>query len=122
EIGIAVDLSWGKLGPYRNMGRELPALPAMRASEPSWLGRLLGAGPKLEGPALPSIFEVFNTALDIVEQRVARSRLAGEPADVLITPLLPDFGTMEYHRAKEAIAEGRVAVERMMPLIEQVIR
>ena len=36
--------------------------------------------------------------------------------------LLPDFGTMEYHRAKEAIAEGRVAVERMMPLIEQVIR
>ena len=65
---------------------------------------------------------MFNTALDIVEQRVARSRLAGEPADVLITPLLPNFGTMEYHRAKEAIAEGRAAVERMMPLIEQVMR
>jgi hypothetical protein len=29
---------------------------------------------------------------------------------------------MEYHRAKEAIAEGRAAVERMMPLIEQIIR
>ena len=28
---------------------------------------------------------------------------------------------MEYHRAKEAIAEGRAAVERMMPLIERVI-
>ena len=27
EIVIAVDLSWGKLGPYRNMGRELPAPP-----------------------------------------------------------------------------------------------
>ena len=75
-----------------------------------------------EEPQIPSIFEVFNTALDIVEQRVARSRLAGEPADVLITPLLPNFGTMEYHRAAEAIAEGRAAVERMMPLIEQVIR
>jgi NTE family protein len=77
---------------------------------------------KGEEPQIPSIFEVFNTALDIVEQRVARSRLSGEPADVLITPLLPNFGTMEYHRAKEAIAEGRIAVERMMPLIEQVIR
>ena len=123
EIVIAVDLSWAKLGAYRNMGRELVASPA---DAPSWLGRLrpgwLGAvHAKGEQPSIPSIFEVFNTALDIVEQRVARSRLSGEPADVLITPLLPNFGTMEYHRAKEAIAEGRAAVERMMPLIEQVI-
>ena len=122
EIVIAVDLSWGKLGPYRNMGRDLPAPP----EEPSWIGRLTNSwlgGVHKPGaePQIPSIFEVFNTALDIVEQRVARSRLAGEPADVLITPLLPNFGTMEYHRAREAIAEGRAAVERMMPLIEQVI-
>jgi predicted acylesterase/phospholipase RssA len=40
---------------------------------------------------------------------------------VLLTPLLPGFGTMEFHRAEEAIAEGRLAVERMAPLIEQVI-
>ncbi len=128
EIVIAVDLSWGKLGPYRNMGRDLPA-----ATAPGWLGRWLGNGKanagrgdadrrKSDEPPIPSIFEVFNTALDIVEQRVARSRLAGEPADVLITPLLPDFGTMEYHRGGEAIAEGRAAVERMLPLIEQVVR
>ncbi len=122
EIVIAVDLSWGKLGPYRNMGRDLPAAPT-----PSWLRRWLGngkgdAGRSRDEPSIPSIFEVFNTALDITEQRVARSRLAGEPADVLITPLLPDFGTMEYHRGAEAIAEGRAAVERMLPLIEQVMR
>jgi NTE family protein len=123
EIVIAIDLSWGKLGPYRNKGRELPA----KEDEPSWFERLrpgwLGSLRKPgEPPKIPSIFEVFNTALDIVEQRVARSRLAGDPADVLITPLLPDFGPMEYHRAKEAIAEGRAAVERMAPLIEQVMR
>jgi NTE family protein len=124
EIVIAIDLSWGKLGAYRNMGRDLPVQPAqapgwLERVRPGWLG---GVRSKGEEPAIPSIFEVFNTALDIVEQRVARSRLSGEPADVLITPLLPNFGTMEYHRAKEAIAEGRVAVERMMPLIEQVVR
>jgi len=61
------------------------------------------------------------TSLDIVEVRVARSRLAGDPADVLLTPLLPDFATMDFHRAKEAIREGRAAVERMAPLIEQVM-
>jgi len=119
EIVIAIDLSWGKLGPYRNMGRDLPAVPA---PAPGWLARLLrGARTNRDEPPIPSIFEVFNTALDIVEQRVARSRLAGEPADVLITPLLPNFGPMEYHRAREAIREGHAAVERMMPLIEQII-
>src|SRR5256885_968950 len=61
-------------------------------------------------------------ATDIVEQRVPRSRRGGERADILITPLLPNFGTMEYHRAKEAIAEGRASVERMMPLIQQLIQ
>jgi NTE family protein len=117
-----MDLSWGKLGAYRHRSREV----AVRAEEPSWLGRLTngwlgGVAKKGREPRVPSIFEVFNTSLDIVEQRVARSRLAGEPADVMITPLLPDFGTMDYHRASEAIAEGRAAVERMMPLIERVI-
>jgi predicted acylesterase/phospholipase RssA len=54
-------------------------------------------------------------------RRVARSRLAGEPADVLITPILSDFATMDFHRAKEAIEEGRAAVARMGPLLEQVL-
>src|SRR6185369_10920647 len=81
EIVIAIDLSWGKLGAYRTMGRDLPAVPA---PAPGWLARLLrSSGTKGDQPPIPSIFEVFNTALDIVEQRVARSRLAGEPADVL---------------------------------------
>jgi NTE family protein len=117
DIVVAIDLSWGKLGPYKDRGRDLPATPEPR----SWLGRLVGGKGNDDAPRIPSIFEVFNTALDIVEQRVARSRLSGEPADVLITPLLPNFGTMEYHRGKEAIAEGRAAVERMAPLIDQVI-
>jgi len=98
DLVIAVDLSWAKLGPYRR-------------------GKVTGK----EGAEIPSIFNVFTTALDIVEMRVARSRLAGEPADVLITPLLPDFATMDFHRAKEAIEEGRAAVARMGPLLDQIL-
>jgi NTE family protein len=133
DIVVAVDLSWGKLGPYR-VSRDATATP----QEPSWLDRFRKKKGEKEGGAntvanvveaaaeattrLPSIFDVFMTSLDIVEMRVARSRLAGEPADVLITPILPDFATMDFHRANEAMAEGRAAVERMGPLLQQVLR
>lgn len=129
DLVIAVDLSWSKLGPYRQRGRgRETAAPRQVAPRevPGWLGRLRPAWvqgkTKQEEVTLPSLYDVFMTSLDIVEMRVARSRLAGDPADVLLTPLLPDFATMDYHRAKEAIAEGRAAVERMAPLIEQVLR
>jgi len=124
DIVIAVDLSWGKLGPYKDRGgsRGLEIPPQQQQQDASWLGRLLRRPRKdSDESRVPSIFEVFNTALDIVEQRVARSRLAGDPADVLITPLLPHFGTMEYHRSAEAIIEGKAAVERMAPLLDQVL-
>ena len=132
DLVIAVDLSWGKLGPYRQRGRERGNLRdgddvvvAQPSEMPGWIGRirqgLVKRKSKAEAVSIPSIFEVFTTALDIVEMKVARSRLAGDPADVLLTPLLPDFGTLEFHRAAEAIAEGRASVERMAPLIEQVI-
>lgn len=111
DLVVAVDLSWGKLGPYRDRARR--TMPARDMPETS-------PEPQAIEPRIPSMFEVFMTSLDIVEQRVARSRLSGEPADVLITPLLPDFATLDYHRGNEAIAEGRAAVERMSPLIEQV--
>lgn len=122
ELVIAVDLSWGKLGPYRERGRAVAPREV-----PGWLARLRPGWVEKKGQptepqeTIPSIFEVFSTSLDVVEMRVARSRLSGDPADVLLTPLLPDFATMDYHRAKEAIDEGRAAVERMAPLLEQVI-
>ena len=122
DIVIAVDLSWGKLGAYkeRGSGRGLEIPPSQQ--DPTWISRLLRRPRKEKDEGrVPSIFEVFNTSLDIVEQRVARSRLSGDPADVLITPLLPHFGTMEYHRSAEAITEGRLAVERMAPLLDQVL-
>ena len=141
DIVIAIDLSWGKLGVYRDKGKgkgELQALPdgtvempVAPTQMPGWLGKL-GRGwmartakkveeQMREQVRMPSIIEVFTTSLDIVEMRVARSRLSGDPADVLLTPLLPGFRTMDFHRAKEAIEEGRASVERMAPLIEQVI-
>jgi NTE family protein len=138
DVVIAVDLSWGKLGVYRDRGKgkedsgnDLPdgtvEMPVAPREMPGWLGRfgrgwLARAANKVDDQIrMPSILEVFTTSLDIVEMRVARSRLAGDPADVMLTPLLPGFRTMDFHRSSEAIEEGRASVERMAPLIEQVI-
>jgi NTE family protein len=128
DLVIAVDLSWGKLGAYRDRGRGERERDVAPREVPGWVGKLTSGWMKKQSAekavaqaTLPSIFDVFTTALDIVEMKVARSRLAGDPADVLITPLLPDFATMDFHRAREAIPEGRAAVERMGALISQVI-
>ncbi len=63
----------------------------------------------------PSMFGVMISALNIVQDRISRSRLAGEPPDVHIAPRLGHIGLFEFDRAEEAIAEGEAAVERALP-------
>ncbi len=65
-------------------------------------------------PEAPSIYEVVANALNIMQVRITRSRMAGDPPDVLITPRLGDFGLLDFDRAHEAIAEGRAAVARAL--------
>lgn len=122
DIVIAVDLGWAKIGYYRERAQ---AVARQKAEEnPAWWSRFIGIGETdSEEPVarMPGALEVFLTSIDVMQVRVGRSRLAGEPADVLITPILPDFGMMEFHRAGEAIAEGRAATERSRAVLEHLI-
>ncbi len=63
----------------------------------------------------PSMFSVMVGSLNIIQDRLSRSRLAGDPPDVVVAPRLGNIGLLEFHRAEEAIAEGILAVERAMP-------
>ena len=63
--------------------------------------------PKSDQP--PSMFEVMGATLDIMAMRIARSQLGGDPPDMLIAPRLPNFAMFDFHRAAEAIGEGRRA-------------
>jgi NTE family protein len=45
--------------------------------------------------------------------------MAGEPAEAVIQPRLGSLGLLEYHRAAEAIAEGRAAAELAIPAIQR---
>ncbi|UCE86324.1 MAG: patatin-like phospholipase family protein [Deltaproteobacteria bacterium] len=66
-----------------------------------------GAAPE-EAP--PSIYEVVVTSINVMQVRITRSRMAGDPPDLLITPRLHDFALLDFDRAAEAIDEGRRAV------------
>ncbi|MDF1719911.1 MAG: patatin-like phospholipase family protein [Minwuia sp.] len=65
----------------------------------------------------PSIFSVLLGTLNIVQDRLNRSRMAGDPADIDIAPRLGHVGLLEFDRAEEAIEEGRNAVERALPAL-----
>jgi len=122
EVVIAVDLGWAKLGYYRERARE-KELP-QEAGKPAWWGKYLPARPTAsanENPSVPSALSVFFSSFDIMQVRVGRSRLAGEPADALITPILPDFAMMDFDRAGEAIEEGVAAARRVRPVLEHLL-
>jgi len=66
------------------------------------------------GDGAPGISTVMVDAFNIVQDRIARSRLAGDPPDVMISPRLEDVGLFDFHRAKHAIERGSQAVERQL--------
>jgi len=63
----------------------------------------------------PSIFSVMVGSLNIAQDRLSRSRLAGDPPDVTVTPRLGHVGLLEFDKAEEAIAAGEAATKAAMP-------
>jgi NTE family protein len=116
DILIAVDLGSDILG--RNL-RVSPPAEARGGIVSDWIGKLqenLGAPipqHSSEEQMMPNMFEVMATSLNIMQVRIARSRMAGEPPDVIVAPRLAHLRLLDFHRAKEAIEEGRSAVERV---------
>jgi NTE family protein len=61
---------------------------------------------------------VMSSSLEILQARVTRSRLAGDPPDILIEPQLRDVGLLEFHRAAELIEKGEQSVGRLAEQIK----
>jgi NTE family protein len=69
----------------------------------------------------PGISTVMLQAFNIVQDRIARSRLAGDPPDIMLLPRLPPVGLFDFHRAEEMIECGAAAVERDIEQIKREI-
>lgn len=133
EVVIGVDLGADLVGSsLRKADGNGDVAEAVAADTPddegesSWVRRLgasLGFSNSLaaNGSALPNVASVLATSIQIMQTRISRSRLAGEPADVLLSPRLARLALMDFHRGADAISEGRAEVERMLPAIQNVV-
>ena len=69
----------------------------------------------------PGIPTVMVEAFNVMQDRITRARLAGDPPDILISPRLGPLGWFDFHRAAEAIALGADATEKTMGAITEAI-
>ena len=99
---------------------------AMAESPRRWglLGPVLGADRARPRKAhhAPGIGTVMVDAFNITQDRIARSRLAGDPPDAMLCPKLSAVGLFEFHRAEECIELGRQAAERALPEIRELVQ
>ncbi|HXP74943.1 MAG TPA: patatin-like phospholipase family protein [Stellaceae bacterium] len=133
EVIIAVNLNGDWLGrrfesepdttatavpvPSELLGRVLSQLPAAVREQAAQIApRLLP-----RGSSAPGYFDVLANSINIMQDHITRTRLAGEPPHVMLVPRLRDIGLMEFNRAKEAIMEGRTCVEEALPTLRRYL-
>ncbi|KKW68972.1 patatin [Lampropedia cohaerens] len=117
EVVVAVDLNWDLIG--RRARAESPVHAKASAQASGWLGHFFSAKDAETAAANArsqrSMLGVLVTSLNIMQVRITQSRLAGEPADVLIRPRLSDIGAMDFDKAALAIRQGEAAARLMLP-------
>jgi NTE family protein len=69
----------------------------------------------------PGISTVMVDAFNIMQDRITRARLAGDPPDLLISPRVGQIGWFDFHRAEDLIAHGARAAERAIDSIQEAI-
>lgn len=123
EVVIAVDLNWDLVGRRNQVPVEVKT-----AGGPADTGMLEALFAKFRQPRQgdvvvqnPSMLDVLTTSLNIMQVRITQSRLAGEPAEVVIRPRLSGIAAMDFHRGVVAATEGERAAERAVPLIEELL-
>jgi NTE family protein len=116
DIVIAVDLGSDKLSHrFRTVAKPEPPAGTRRDRTRELKANItaLAPGKTPDEPAMPSAFDVLSASADIVAMRIARSRMAAEPPEVVVAPRLAHLRLLDFHLANEAIEEGRDAVQRV---------
>lgn len=69
----------------------------------------------------PGLLDAIAGSINITQDRITRSRMAGDPADIMLSPKLANIGLLEVYRAKEAIKVGKECVQRMLPELTRLL-
>jgi NTE family protein len=121
RLTIAVNLNADVFGPPP-AGEDAFELEQRAVATADVNGGGLFGGYFRRGNGAPSTFSVLARSLHILQDRISRSRLAGDPPDVMIAPRLGHIGYLEFYRADECIAAGEEAARRALPEIREALR
>ena len=126
---IAVNLNsdlFGRGTIISSHGSDDDDAPAEAAPKQNGLRRMFSRQPSLRRQFFgrrgrPGIPTVMVEAFNVMQDRITRARLAGDPPDVLISPRLGNVGWFDFHRGNEAIALGAEAAEKALPGVHEAI-
>jgi NTE family protein len=129
DIVIAVNLNGAIVGRHFIRRDKGPAastsadrlISTVRKTVRSYSASLFGSNGG-DDAAPPGLFDAISGSLNIMQERITRSRMAGDPPDIILAPRLSHIGLMEYYRAREAIQEGRECVGRILPEIRHLVK
>jgi len=123
DIVVAVDLNSDILG--RHLGvpdRQKVASSvgsAWRQHVPEALANWLPATTDVDA-RMPSLIDIVSSSINIMQVRITRSRMAGDPADAIVAPALASLGLLDFHKAELAIEAGALAVEEALPALRRL--
>jgi NTE family protein len=131
DIVIAVNLNSDLIGlpRYINRGKQKNKNSKAGKKEPGKFTKFLNknflpTGKGAQQKVLEddhSIFNVIAASLNIMQDRMTKQRLAGDPPDMLISPRLAQVGLLEFNRAAEVIEEGRRTMALMIPQLTAIM-
>jgi NTE family protein len=130
DVVIAVNLNSDIIGKRSNKKTEPPVEPEtaevkgvlsnIKQATREYSNSIFANHDKQEDE--PGLFFSITTAINIVQDRITRSRLAGDPPEIVISPRLAHIGMLEFHRAPEAIEEGERCVDHALAEIKRLTR
>lgn len=116
DFVIAVNLNSDIVGKHFRNSNTLKEKDQQESQELSFtkiINKYRQSVPKTEPIKVPSFFETIAGSINIIQDRITKSRMVGDPPDILLSPKLSQIGLLDFHRAKEAIAEGEACVKRV---------
>jgi len=118
EAEIETEMLEGAASPAvaERIRKSLRNLRWKRSPEQELMRRVIG-GKRRE----PGIASVMLASLNIVQDRLARMRMAGDPPDIMIAPKVGHLSLLDFDHADELIRLGEEAAEEAIPQIREII-
>ena len=130
DVVIAVNLDGDGSGGRDRLPARDTEEPGAEEAEEGLLERLTGSLRERAATVLapfrgaepdPGLFDILARSIYIMQVRITRSRLVGDPPDVVLSPRVRHVALMEFDRAAETIEEGERTVRRMQPVLQDLL-